>query len=97
MEPSKSLRVFFRRKLNSVPSAQEYFVIPGVRWLPPVCGVVTPFEPSVYVAEAYVDSHVTAVADFHIVQGVVIVLVVSHDWSAVSRERTAPDTLTRFR
>ena len=95
MEPSESLRVFFWRKLNSVPSAQEYFVVPGVRRLPAVCGVVAPFLPSRNVTESVMNSHVTAVADFYIIERVVIVLVVSHDWSAVCGERTAPNTLTR--
>lgn len=95
MEPSKSLRVFFWRELNLVPRTQEHFVVPGVRWLPAVRGVVAPFDPSVYITESVMNSHVTAVADFYIVEWVVIVLVVSHDWSAVCGERTAPNTLTR--
>ena len=97
MEPSKALRGFFWRKLNPVPSAQEYFVITGVRRLPAVCGVVAPFLPSCYVLESVMNSHVTAVAYFHIIEGIVIVLVMRHDWSAVTRKRATTHTLTRFR
>lgn len=95
MEPSKLLRGFFWRKLNPVPSAQEYFVISGVRWLPAVRGVVAPFFPSRYIAESVMNSHVTPVADTHIVQGIVIVLIMRHDWSAVICERPAPYALMR--
>ena len=96
MEPSEALRVFFWRKLNPVPRAQEYFVVPGVGWLPTVRGVVAPFFPCGYVFESVMNSHVTAVAYFHIIEGIVIILVMRHDWSAVTCERATTDTLTRF-